>query len=339
MASHRRPKQPSRTRVTVLTATAAAAVALTSQAAHADPKPTKAEVKAQVDKLYDEAEVATEKYDGAKEQQGKPPEGGRRPPGQGRPRPGRAQHTARRPRFVASAQYRSAASTRRSSSSSRRTRTSYLDKASTLDQVSAKQADALQQIQLKQRSLAQEREEAQGQDQGSLGDPQGARREQGEGPGQARRRRRSFSTRSPPPSVPRSLGRRAVAPAPNLGSARTGFAAGRRRARRRQERTRQAVRLRRHRPRLLRLLRADVVGLRPGGCLHTPHLGGAGQRGTAPVDEPAQAGRPGHLLRRRPPRGPVRGQRHGAARAASPVRWSATRRSSDMPFQFGVRIA
>ncbi len=46
MASHRRPKQPSRARVTVLTATAAAAVALTSQAAHADPKPTKSEVKA-----------------------------------------------------------------------------------------------------------------------------------------------------------------------------------------------------------------------------------------------------------------------------------------------------
>ncbi|MGY5138419.1 hypothetical protein ACWGJW_39605, partial [Streptomyces nigrescens] len=31
VASHRRPKQPSRTRVTVLTATAAAAVAQTSQ--------------------------------------------------------------------------------------------------------------------------------------------------------------------------------------------------------------------------------------------------------------------------------------------------------------------
>ncbi len=49
MASHRRPKQPSRARVTVLTATAAAAVALTSQAAHADPKPTKSEVKAKLD--------------------------------------------------------------------------------------------------------------------------------------------------------------------------------------------------------------------------------------------------------------------------------------------------
>lgn len=71
MASHRRPKQPSRTRVTVLTATAAAAVALTSQTAHADPKPSKTEVKAEVDKLYEEAEKASEKYNGAKEKQDK----------------------------------------------------------------------------------------------------------------------------------------------------------------------------------------------------------------------------------------------------------------------------
>src|SRR6478735_8458893 len=71
VASHRRPKQPSRTRVTVLTATAAAAVALTSQAAHADPKPTKSEVKAKVDKLYHEAEEATEQHSLAKEKQEK----------------------------------------------------------------------------------------------------------------------------------------------------------------------------------------------------------------------------------------------------------------------------
>ncbi|MDX2709910.1 hypothetical protein PV350_45055, partial [Streptomyces sp. PA03-6a] len=37
VASHRRPKQAGRTRVTVLTATAAAAVALSAQAAQAAP--------------------------------------------------------------------------------------------------------------------------------------------------------------------------------------------------------------------------------------------------------------------------------------------------------------
>ncbi|MFE9533764.1 coiled-coil domain-containing protein, partial [Streptomyces sp. NPDC006691] len=71
MGSHRRPKPASRTRVTVLSATAAAVVALTSQAAQADPKPTKDEVKSKVDKLYDEAEQATEAANGAKEKQGR----------------------------------------------------------------------------------------------------------------------------------------------------------------------------------------------------------------------------------------------------------------------------
>ncbi|MFF9179358.1 hypothetical protein ACF1A6_35200, partial [Streptomyces sp. NPDC014793] len=71
MASHRRPKQPSRTRVTVLTTAAAAAVVLSANAANAAPseKPGKDEVKAKVDKLYEEAEQATEKYNGAKEKQ------------------------------------------------------------------------------------------------------------------------------------------------------------------------------------------------------------------------------------------------------------------------------
>ena len=69
MASHRRPKQPSRTRVTVLTTAAAAAVALTAQAANAAPgeKPSKDEVKSKVDRLYHESELATDKYNGAKE--------------------------------------------------------------------------------------------------------------------------------------------------------------------------------------------------------------------------------------------------------------------------------
>ncbi|WP_033303372.1 C40 family peptidase [Streptomyces atroolivaceus] len=104
--------------MTVLTATAAAAVALTSQAAHADPKPTKSEVKAKVDKLYHEAEVATEKANGAKEQQDKL----------------KKQADALQDK-VARGQ---------------------------LDQLTAKQAESLQKIQAKQRTLAQQRQEAQG---------------------------------------------------------------------------------------------------------------------------------------------------------------------------------
>jgi cell wall-associated NlpC family hydrolase len=59
--------------VTVLTTAAAAAVVLSANAANAAPseKPNKDEVKTKVDKLYQEAEQATEKLDGAKDKQQK----------------------------------------------------------------------------------------------------------------------------------------------------------------------------------------------------------------------------------------------------------------------------
>ena len=49
MASHRRPKQPSRARVTLFGATAAATVALTSQSAHAEPDQSIDDVREQVE--------------------------------------------------------------------------------------------------------------------------------------------------------------------------------------------------------------------------------------------------------------------------------------------------
>ncbi|MFF0481110.1 NlpC/P60 family protein [Streptomyces sp. NPDC004435] len=69
MPSHRRPRQPHPRYAGVVTATAAAAVALSTQQATADPlpDPTKKGVQAQVDRLYEEATQATEKYNGAKE--------------------------------------------------------------------------------------------------------------------------------------------------------------------------------------------------------------------------------------------------------------------------------
>ncbi|MFG2195262.1 NlpC/P60 family protein [Streptomyces sp. NPDC048639] len=78
MASHRKPRQRSfigsltgstavRTAATFALAGAAGATALEG-AAHADPAPTPAQVKEKVDRLHHEAEVATEKYNGAKEQ-------------------------------------------------------------------------------------------------------------------------------------------------------------------------------------------------------------------------------------------------------------------------------
>ncbi|MFC9015851.1 coiled-coil domain-containing protein, partial [Streptomyces albidoflavus] len=161
MASHRRPKQPSRTRVTVLTATAAAAVALTSQTAHADPKPSKAEVKAKVDKLYEEAEKASEKYNGAKEKQDKL-EG---QIGNLQDKVARGQEELNELRqalgSAASAQYRTGGIDPSLQLFLSADPDDYLDKASALDQLSSKQAEGVKKIQAKQRDLAQQRQEAQ----------------------------------------------------------------------------------------------------------------------------------------------------------------------------------
>lgn len=162
MASHRRPKQPGRARVTVLTATAAAAVALTSQAANAAPseKPSKDEVKSKVDKLYEEAEKATEKFNGAKEKQQKL----EKQVDTLQDKVARGQDDLNELRgglgSLASAQYRSGGIDPSLQLFLSSDPDSYLDKASTLDQLSTKQAEALKKIQAKQRTLAQQRKEA-----------------------------------------------------------------------------------------------------------------------------------------------------------------------------------
>ncbi|CAM5400981.1 NlpC/P60 domain-containing protein OS=Streptomyces tendae OX=1932 GN=GUR47_11790 PE=3 SV=1 [Streptomyces tendae] len=162
MASHRRPKQPSRTRVTVLTTAAAAAVALSSQAANAAPseKPSKDEVKAKVDKLYEEAEQATEKYNGAKERQEKL----QKEISTLQDNVARGQEELNELRdglgSMASAQYRSGGIDPSLQLFLSADPDNYLDKASTLDQLSGQQVEALKKIQVKQRDLAQQRSEA-----------------------------------------------------------------------------------------------------------------------------------------------------------------------------------
>lgn len=161
MASHRRPKQPSRARVTVLTTIATAAVALTSQSAQADPKPSKADVKEKVDHLYHEAEAATEKASGAEEAEGKLAK--QVDALQDKVARGQDELNEMRESLgsMASAQYRTGGIDPAVQLFLSSDPDSYLEKASTLDQVSAKQAESLQQIQAKQRSLAQQRQEAQ----------------------------------------------------------------------------------------------------------------------------------------------------------------------------------
>ncbi|PWI10836.1 hypothetical protein DIZ27_09560 [Streptomyces sp. NWU339] len=164
MASHRRPKQPNRARVTVLTTAAAAAVVLSSQAANAAPseKPSKDEVKAKVDKLYQQAEQATEKYNGAKEKQEKLQK--EISTIQDNVAKGQQELNELRDGLgsMASAQYRSGGLDPSLQLFLSADPDDYLDKASALDQLSAQQVDALKKIQEKQRELAQQRSEASG---------------------------------------------------------------------------------------------------------------------------------------------------------------------------------
>ncbi|MFJ6213875.1 NlpC/P60 family protein [Streptomyces sp. NPDC092296] len=162
MASHRRPKQPSRARVSVLTAAAATAVAISAQAgaAHADPKPTKDQVKAKVDKLYEEAEEATEQYDGAKEKQQQL----RKQAAQLQDRVARQQAEVTELESglgaVAAAQYRSGGIDPTVQLVLSSDPDDFLAKASSSDQVSAQQADTLRRLQEQQRSLDQQKAEA-----------------------------------------------------------------------------------------------------------------------------------------------------------------------------------
>ncbi|TWV53522.1 hypothetical protein FRZ03_10375 [Streptomyces misionensis] len=162
MASHRRPKQPSRTRVTVLTTAAAAAVVLSANAANAAPseKLGKDEVKAKVDKLYEQAEQATEKYNGAKEKQEKLQK--EISTIQDEVARGQEDLNALRDGLgsLATAQYRSGGIDPSVQLFLSADPDDFLDKASTLDQLSGQQVEALKKIQAKQRELAQQRAEA-----------------------------------------------------------------------------------------------------------------------------------------------------------------------------------
>ncbi|MFJ3721705.1 NlpC/P60 family protein [Streptomyces sp. NPDC090045] len=177
MASHRRPKQPNRARVTVLTSVAAAAVALTAQSASAAPaKPSKDEVKSQVDALYEEAEQATEKFNGAKERQ----ETLEKEIGQIQDQVARGQSELNDLRSalgsMASAQYRNGGIDPSLALLLSEDPDSYLDKASTLEHLSGKQVEAVHKIQAKQRTLAQQRQEASGK----IADLDATRKELGE---------------------------------------------------------------------------------------------------------------------------------------------------------------
>ncbi|MFE2728277.1 NlpC/P60 family protein [Kitasatospora sp. NPDC059327] len=67
MGSHRKPSLSSRSRLAVVTTAVVGGAVLAAGTAHAEPTPTLASVKEQVDKLNDEAEQAIERYNGFQE--------------------------------------------------------------------------------------------------------------------------------------------------------------------------------------------------------------------------------------------------------------------------------
>ncbi|MEU5216181.1 NlpC/P60 family protein [Streptomyces sp. NPDC020807] len=156
MASHRRPA-----RVTVLTAAAAAtaAASLGAVPASADPGTSSAATRATVDRLFEEAEKATEGYNQADEKADRL----RRTVTRAQDGLARGQERINRMRgalgSVAGAQYRSGGIDPALALLLSSDPDSYLDRASALDRVTARQSAALGELRREQRRLDQKREE------------------------------------------------------------------------------------------------------------------------------------------------------------------------------------
>ncbi|MFI6683638.1 NlpC/P60 family protein [Streptomyces sp. NPDC050485] len=161
MASHRRPSPSGLTqsaRVTVLSAAAAtAAAALAAPSASADPHPSGASGQAKVDRLFQEAEQATEQYDKAGERTDRL----RDEVKQAEDAVARGQERINRMRgalgALAGAQYRSGGIDPSLALLLSSDPDTYLDRAATLDRLSEHQTGALQKLQREQRHLAQQR--------------------------------------------------------------------------------------------------------------------------------------------------------------------------------------
>ncbi|MFI0107976.1 NlpC/P60 family protein [Streptomyces parvus] len=162
MASHRRPKQPNHAYTSVLTATAAVTVVMSAQSASADPlpDPNKKGVQAQIDRLYEEATQATEKYNGAKESADKLQEEADNLQEAVARKQSALNELRQQLGSVATAQYRSGGLDPSLQLLLSAEPDAYLDKASGLDRLSARQSDTLQRFLSQQRALQQQRTQA-----------------------------------------------------------------------------------------------------------------------------------------------------------------------------------
>ncbi|GGT64008.1 C40 family peptidase [Streptomyces purpureus] len=164
MASHRRSAQPGQTRsakVTVLSAAAVtAAAALGAVPASADPQDTPEPTRAGVDRLFEEAEKATERFNQADERADQL----RAQVDRAQDRLARGQERINRMRgalgAVAGAQYRSGGIDPALVLLLTADPDDYLDKAAVLDRITARQTGQLQELREEQRRLGQQRTEA-----------------------------------------------------------------------------------------------------------------------------------------------------------------------------------
>ncbi|MEU6013482.1 NlpC/P60 family protein [Streptomyces sp. NPDC047515] len=164
MVSHRRSTQPGLNRgarVTVLSAAAATAAAtLGAATANADPQDGPGAARATVDRLYGEAERATEQYNEAGENVDRL----RGEVNRARDRAARGQERLNRMRTalgsVASAQYRSGGLDPSLALLLSSDPDSYLDRAATLERLTERQATELRELQQTRRTLVQTRAEA-----------------------------------------------------------------------------------------------------------------------------------------------------------------------------------
>jgi peptidoglycan DL-endopeptidase CwlO len=161
MGTHRRLRPPRRARVTALTLTAAAAVALTSQAAQAAPAGDSLKsAKAKVGMLFEDAEAATERFDGIREKQKELQKEVTTLQDRVAREQGELNQLRDQLGLLASAQYRSGGISPTVQLMLSSDPGDYLDKASVLDQLSSEQAQALRRLAAKMRSFDQQRAEA-----------------------------------------------------------------------------------------------------------------------------------------------------------------------------------
>ncbi|KJS53541.1 hypothetical protein VM98_24645 [Streptomyces rubellomurinus subsp. indigoferus] len=160
MGKRRKPSTPSRARLAVLTTAVAGGAVLAAGTAHAEPAPSLATVKEQVDKLNEEAEQAIERFNGFQEKQRKLQ--GEANQIQEKVVRGQAAMNELRTRLgaVAADQYRSNGIDPSVQLMLDSDPASYLERASAQNQAAGSQAALLKEAQGEQRKLDQDRAEA-----------------------------------------------------------------------------------------------------------------------------------------------------------------------------------